>query len=508
MVTQSYDLAVHRQVARVVLCLGVVASGTAGCGDAAPPEGAVSSPDPGSLPQGGGQVDDVYLLEPYPGPPPVPSDIELTVGSLEQECTHPHAVSGWAGVPCHVVTITWQGVEDERIVYSIVPYPWDDPASYDLSTLPMGPAQYPDGGSSHRASFAARPDVEACLEIGAQTSDRVESSMRVRACVAVTDGATAIGAPAVDGSPEDGSPVPSTAPVTTTTQAPTAPPGEFPPRMLVGPATAHLGDVVELVYPAEVERASTFLLHRWDGAAWSPPLYALTADSNATCPDCMSTEPYDEQIRTYTPVTGAGPDRVRLPDDAPPGRYRICTVGAPEELCAQLTVDPVAADPGPLGGYSGPVTTTDSARLASAELLGREVTIGFVPEQFAGYSPVVEDYGDPFGRPTASLVLAPPELPRQPRLAVSITVGDGIGEHVANGRSIDGFPFGELVAPPYAAGLTVGDGAVVWESVDPIHGAQRGFTWAYDRDTVVYVGLPAAYDQTSTHRVLAGLRVR
>jgi hypothetical protein len=494
----------RRQVALVFGCLGIVAFGSVGCGDAPAPEGAVPSSDPASRDDDGDHVDDVQLLVQYPGTPPVPTDVELTVGPLEQDCDHPDAVGAWASVPCHVVTITWQGVDDERIVHSIVPHPWDDPASYDLTTLPMGPAPYPDGGASHRASFAARPDVDACLEIWAMTSDLDVSSSRVRACVTVTAGATAVGVV-----PMDGTSVPSTAPVTTTTQAPTAPPGEFPPRMLVGPAAAQLGDVVDLVYVVEVERGSTFLLHRWDGAAWSPPLYELAADSNATCPDCMSTEPHDGQIPVSAPVTGTGPDRVRLPADALPGRYRICTVGAPEVLCAQLTVDPVAPEPGPLGGYSGPVTPTDPAvPLGRADLLGREVAVGYVPEQFAGYPPVVDEFGDPFGRPTASLLFAPAELPRQPRLAVSVTVADGIGEHVANGRSIDGTPFGELVASPRPAGLTIGDGAVVWESVDPIHGAQRGFMWAYDRDTVVYVGMPAAYDQTTTRRVLAGLLLR
>jgi hypothetical protein len=121
----------------------------------------------------------------------------------------------------------------------------------------------------------------------------------------------------------------------------TAAPPEAPAQIVVRPSTARPGEIVDLFVPGEEIRGVLFTLARWDGAAWEPPSFGLTSDGQGSydCRDCPSWTagpgPYGaDDIGSG----GPGPDRVEIPEVAPPGRYRVCTGNAQVELCGQVEI--------------------------------------------------------------------------------------------------------------------------------------------------------------------------
>jgi hypothetical protein len=152
----------------------------------------------------------------------------------------------------------------------------------------------------------------------------------------------------------------------------TAAPPEAPAQIVVRPSTARPGEIVDLFVPGEAGRGVLFTLARWDGAAWEPPSFGLTSDGQGSydCGDCPSwvagAGPYAvDDIG----IGGPGPDRVEIPDVAPPGRYRVCTGNAQVELCGQVEVagTVVAAPDPPPAEHEPPLVTTSRSLLRPGE---------------------------------------------------------------------------------------------------------------------------------------------
>lgn len=109
-----------------------------------------------------------------------------------------------------------------------------------------------------------------------------------------------------------------------------------PDLLVLDPAQVMPGAIVEMHFPEETMRGIAFQLDRRTPAGWELR-YWLTSDGNGGEPNwaAAGTEGFGwEDVG----VGGPGPDHVRIPDDAEPGSYRLCTANAGEDFCAPLEV--------------------------------------------------------------------------------------------------------------------------------------------------------------------------
>ncbi len=123
------------------------------------------------------------------------------------------------------------------------------------------------------------------------------------------------------------------------TAAPTVDP-DLEGSMTVAPASATPGQEVALRFPTDGQRGIAFSLSQWDDGRWNQTYY-LTSDwgtSGDYTPSWWSVEDSDNRGWHQVGVSGPGPDRVLVPDTAPPGAYLLCTANALDEACALLTV--------------------------------------------------------------------------------------------------------------------------------------------------------------------------
>lgn len=109
-----------------------------------------------------------------------------------------------------------------------------------------------------------------------------------------------------------------------------------PDLLVLDPRGAEPGQLVAMRFPEETMRGVAFQLDGRTGEGWEPVAW-MTSDGNGGEPVTVPafTEGYGVED---VGVGGPGPDHVRLPDDVPPGDYRICTANAGEEFCAPLEV--------------------------------------------------------------------------------------------------------------------------------------------------------------------------
>ncbi|MBA3727954.1 MAG: hypothetical protein H0W94_01880 [Actinobacteria bacterium] len=104
-----------------------------------------------------------------------------------------------------------------------------------------------------------------------------------------------------------------------------------PELMVARPSRPVTGGVVELTFPLETMRGVAFVLERHEDGTWQY-LYDMVSDGNSGAPQTVPalTEGFGHDD---VGVGGPGPDRVRIPEDAEAGRYRICTANAGDEFC-------------------------------------------------------------------------------------------------------------------------------------------------------------------------------
>lgn len=109
-----------------------------------------------------------------------------------------------------------------------------------------------------------------------------------------------------------------------------------PDLLVLDPAKVEPGQLVAMRFPEETLRGVAFQLDRRTGGVWMPVAW-MTSDGNGGEPFTVPafTEGYGVED---VGVGGPGPDRVRLPDDASPGDYRVCTANAGEDFCAPLEI--------------------------------------------------------------------------------------------------------------------------------------------------------------------------
>lgn len=109
-----------------------------------------------------------------------------------------------------------------------------------------------------------------------------------------------------------------------------------PDLMVLEPDIAAPGEVAELHFPQETPRGVAFRLDRKVGDTWEPGWLMRATQGEQGIP---KTVPVGTDFAfTDVGIGGAGPDRVLIPEDVAPGRYRVCTANAGDDFCAALAV--------------------------------------------------------------------------------------------------------------------------------------------------------------------------
>ncbi|MFN0091123.1 MAG: serine/threonine-protein kinase [Acidimicrobiales bacterium] len=174
--------------------------------------------------------------------PATPSEFRLISLPLADPCTNPDGTAFDSG-SCHVIEATWIGDADPAVHYNLTPEPF---AVGGPTTLPIGPAPYPETEGRRRATFAMRPGSSVCVALRAVRSapaGQVTASSETATTCLTTPAPTeppppAVTSPAVTSPPTPTAP-PATAPPATT--APTRPPAPEPepaPPSTTPPPTA------------------------------------------------------------------------------------------------------------------------------------------------------------------------------------------------------------------------------------------------------------------------------
>jgi hypothetical protein len=109
-----------------------------------------------------------------------------------------------------------------------------------------------------------------------------------------------------------------------------------PDRMVVEPAAAAAGEIVELTFPGGHDRGILFAIDASVGGGWERSAL-LISDASGANPTWFRGGDDDIAVDAIG-IGGDGPDRVPIPHGLLPGDYRICTANAGENLCVPIQV--------------------------------------------------------------------------------------------------------------------------------------------------------------------------
>lgn len=114
-----------------------------------------------------------------------------------------------------------------------------------------------------------------------------------------------------------------------------------PDLMQAVPDVVRPGDAIEVVFPRGSTRGPGFVLERAAGEDWVWH-YAISSDTDA--PDMVNTFTAEEFVarnvewNSGPAFDSTDPHLIPVPDDAQPGRWRVCTVPDTPGLCAEFDV--------------------------------------------------------------------------------------------------------------------------------------------------------------------------
>ena len=116
------------------------------------------------------------------------------------------------------------------------------------------------------------------------------------------------------------------------------------PLFELEPSVLHPGETFTARYHPANTRGGCFSVSAWDGSQWTDTRYWLGSDANDGSPSARTAIPPDPDSKEDYACNdwgneGPGPDGFILPEDIPPGFWRICE-GYEEVLCARFTVKP------------------------------------------------------------------------------------------------------------------------------------------------------------------------
>lgn len=111
-------------------------------------------------------------------------------------------------------------------------------------------------------------------------------------------------------------------------------------RMRITPPVTAPGTVIQVAFPNQEMRGAAFMLERFDAGVWNWE-WAVHSEPAAPEPRVWDAQEFMRQGTEWDAearFTGAQSHPVPVPDGAPLGTYRVCTVGSPEKLCAEFDV--------------------------------------------------------------------------------------------------------------------------------------------------------------------------
>ncbi|MCA1572153.1 MAG: hypothetical protein LC798_17940 [Chloroflexi bacterium] len=111
-----------------------------------------------------------------------------------------------------------------------------------------------------------------------------------------------------------------------------------PDMIVADPPVVSPGAVVALTFPQETMRGVLFVLEEQVGDSWAHR-YDLFSDGPG--PEWQRSWHMTGAEAIAVPdigVGGPGPDRVPIPETAPPGSYRICTGNAGGNYCVPVRI--------------------------------------------------------------------------------------------------------------------------------------------------------------------------
>lgn len=110
--------------------------------------------------------------------------------------------------------------------------------------------------------------------------------------------------------------------------------------MDVSPSEAAPGQTVALTFPPGHQdvRGVAFSLSEWTAEEWKVTHYLTSGTHPSTEPSWWSVEDAEGRGWNDVGVSGAGPDRVVVPDTATEGTHLLCTANARDEKCTLIEV--------------------------------------------------------------------------------------------------------------------------------------------------------------------------
>ena len=114
-----------------------------------------------------------------------------------------------------------------------------------------------------------------------------------------------------------------------------------PSRMEATPVSVPAGGDIEVVFPRGTTRGPGFVLERATDEGWAW-WFAISSDTDA--PDMVNTFTAEEFVARNVAwdsgpaFDGTDPHLIPVPEDAEPGRWRVCTAPDTPGLCAEFEV--------------------------------------------------------------------------------------------------------------------------------------------------------------------------
>jgi hypothetical protein len=113
------------------------------------------------------------------------------------------------------------------------------------------------------------------------------------------------------------------------------------PVMTVEPSSAPAGSVIRVYFPTEYQRGVAFELEAREASGWQLEYY-LVAGFGGWQPQRpwwhVDDPDKDGEAVPGVAIGGPGGEQLRVPDDAEPGEYRLCTAEGKPRACTLLTI--------------------------------------------------------------------------------------------------------------------------------------------------------------------------
>jgi hypothetical protein len=111
-----------------------------------------------------------------------------------------------------------------------------------------------------------------------------------------------------------------------------------PGLMVVEPAQVAPGERVALTFPEQTLRGLAFVLQQQAEDGWQLRAYLTSAPGEGPPGEPGWYPPDAPPDVEDVGIVDTGPDMIRIPDEAEPGDYRICTMNAPERMCSAISI--------------------------------------------------------------------------------------------------------------------------------------------------------------------------